>query len=145
MPNPKADTSKYKIILADISEGLSVRKACKTHKVPLSTFVQNVDAEQYARAREACVDALADEIMDIADDGRNDWMEKYGDGDPGWLINGEHVQRSKLRVDARKWLLSKIAPKKYGDRVAMEHSGTIATMTQEQIDAIYRATGARGK
>lgn len=121
----KADKSKYKKILADISEGLSVRKACKTHKVPLSTFVQNVDAEQYARAREACVDALADELMDIADDGRNDWMEKYGDGDPGWLINGEHVQRSKLRVDARKWLLSKIAPKKYGDRVEVENSGEI--------------------
>ena len=57
----------------------------------------------------------------------------------GWRVNGEHVQRSKLRVDARKWLLSKIAPKQYGEKQAVEHSGAIGVLTQEQIDAIHRA------
>ena len=124
----KASKAKYNKILAEISTGISVRKACEKYGVPESTFRLSVDPAQYARAREACVEALADEIMDISDDGRNDWMEKHGQEDTGWLLNGENVQRSKLRVDARKWLLSKIAPKKYGDKVAMEHTSPDGSM-----------------
>lgn len=61
-------------------------------------------------------EGMADEILEIADDGRNDWMEiQNRDGDNiGWKVNGEAVQRSRLRIDARKWLLSKLLPKKYG-------------------------------
>ena len=32
-------------------------------------------------------------------------------------FDGEHVQRARLRIDSRKWLMSKMAPKKYGDRI----------------------------
>ncbi|CAB4121084.1 hypothetical protein UFOVP154_22 [uncultured Caudovirales phage] len=75
-------------------------------------------AEQYARAREAQADTLADELTDIADDGSNDWMErKDAEGVIiGWRENGEAVQRSRLRVDTRKWIASKLKPKKYGDK-----------------------------
>lgn len=61
--------------------------------------------------------------MDIADDGSNDWMERFNkDGESiGWVVNGEAVQRSKLRVDARKWALSKLLPKKYGDKIDVNH------------------------
>jgi hypothetical protein len=64
------------------------------------------------------IEALAEDILDIADNANNDWMERQGrDGqDLGWIANGENIQRSKLRVDSRKWLLSKLAPKKYGER-----------------------------
>lgn len=130
----KADKSKYPEILAKISTGVSVRKACEEYGVPESTFRFNVDQTHYARAREACVEALADEIMDISDDGRNDWMVKHGDDNPGWILNGEHVQRSKLRVDTRKWLLSKIAPKKYGDKVAMEHTSPDGSMSPKAAE-----------
>ncbi len=60
---------------------------------------------------------MAEEIVEIADDGRNDWMEVMSkDGESiGWRLNGEAVQRSRLRVDARKWLMSKLLPKKYGE------------------------------
>lgn len=75
--------------------------------------------EQYARAREAQADYLAEEILDIADDGTNDWMEREGNT----LVDHEHISRSKLRVDARKWLMSKLLPKKYGDRQTTEHIG----------------------
>ena len=78
---------------------------------------------QYARARELQMEAMAEDILEIADDGRNDWMECQGKEDGGWTVNGEHIQRSKLRVDARKWLMSKLAPKKYGDKVELEHTG----------------------
>ena len=57
--------------------------------------------------------------MEIADDARNDWMsyEDKNSGCESWRLNGEHVQRSRLRIDTRKWLASKLAPKIYGDLV----------------------------
>jgi hypothetical protein len=75
----------------------------------------------YARAREIGYQAMADEIIAIADDGDNDWIERQSrDGKERLVLNSEHLQRSKLRVDARKWLLSKALPKLYGDR--LEHT-----------------------
>ncbi len=58
---------------------------------------------QYVRAKEEGAEAIAEELFDIADDGTNDWMEKLDkDGEAiGYQLNGEHVQRSKLRIDTR--------------------------------------------
>jgi hypothetical protein len=80
--------------------------------------------QQYARARETQADTLFDEILDIADDGSNDWMERHDDqgGNIGWKENGEAMQRSRLRVDARKWMAGKLRPKKYGEKIDVEHS-----------------------
>lgn len=64
---------------------------------------------------------MADEIIEIADDGSNDWMEREGKAAP----NGEMVNRSRLRVDTRKWLMSKMAPKKYGDKMSTELTANV--------------------
>lgn len=64
-------------------------------------------AEQYARARAAQADTLADELLDIADD------------------DAEDVNRSRLRVDARKWIASKLKPKSYGDKMDVNHGGNV--------------------
>ena len=78
---------------------------------------------QYARAREQQADFLAEEIIEIADDGSNDLMT-ITKGDISYeQENKEVTNRSKLRVEARKWIASKLKPKKYGDRVEIEHSG----------------------
>lgn len=82
-------------------------------------------AAQYARAREIGYHAMADELIEIADDGTNDWMERQGDDGAAHVINGEHVQRSRLRLDTRKWLLSKALPKVYGEKLQTEHSGSL--------------------
>jgi hypothetical protein len=78
-------------------------------------------SEQYAKARELLLEHWAEEIIEIADDGTNDWMErKNAEGENiGWQVNGEHIQRSRLRSDNRKWLLSKLAAKKYGDKIEL--------------------------
>ena len=78
-------------------------------------------------------DALFDEILDIADDGDNDWMERKGeDGQSlGWRENGEALRRSALRVDARKWMAGKLQPKKYSEKMQMD-----ATVTHEAGDSI---------
>lgn len=79
-----------------------------------------------ARAREIGYDAIAEETLQIADDATNDYMERNGGEDaPGYVLNGEHVQRSKLRIETRLKLLAKWSPKKYGDRVNLEHSGKV--------------------
>lgn len=114
-------------ICAELAEGRSLRSVCKDESMPCVKTVFNWFRaypdflQQYEKAKEECADALAEEILDIADDGVNDWMEKRNaDGEViGWTINGEHVQRSRLRVDSRKWIASKLKPKKYGDKVAV--------------------------
>ena len=85
----------------------------------------------YRRAEE-----VFEEILDIADDGTNDWMERNGkDGETGdTVLNGEHVQRSRLRIDARKWALSKMIPKKYGDKIDTSGNHTF-NVTIDKDDA----------
>jgi hypothetical protein len=76
--------------------------------------------DMYARAREDQADTLADQIVEIADQKEGD----YGvDGDGVLVANTDHIQRAKLRVDARKWVAAKLKPKKYGDKLSTEHSG----------------------
>ena len=70
--------------------------------------------EQYASAREAQADKLADDILSIADDGTRD---TYTDAEGNERTDQDVIARSRLRVDARKWLASKMAPKKYGDKL----------------------------
>ena len=79
---------------------------------------------QYENAKAEAADFLAEEMVEIADNGTNDYMDSLGD-DAGlaYRYNGEHVQRSRLRIDARKWIASKLKPKKYGDKIAQELSG----------------------
>ena len=102
-----------------LAEGQSLRKICLADDMPNKATVfrwlaaNKVFSDQYARAREAQADTLADEILDIADDGANDYM---GENE---TYNGDAVQRSKLRVDARKWLAGKLRPKVYGDKTLL--------------------------
>lgn len=82
-------------------------------------------ADHYARARDVGLDTMADEIFDIVDDNRNDWVERESTrtGQTYIALNDEAIGRARLRFDARRWYLSKLAPKKYGERQAIEHSG----------------------
>lgn len=81
---------------------------------------------QYAQAKILQAELLAEECMDIADDSRNDWMESLSDEEKGngWKLNGDHINRSRLRIDTRKWHASKLLPKKYGDYKTQELSNT---------------------
>lgn len=93
-------------------------------------------SKQYTRAKEESADALVEEMLDIADDGTNDWMERLdGEGAPiGWQLNGEHVQRSRLRVESRKWIAAKLKPKRYGDK--MVHEGGDRPIQVERIERV---------
>lgn len=112
-----------------IAGGESLRSICEDDGMPNTVtvfrWIADNDAlrNQYARAREAQADALFDEILDIADDARNDWMERRGKDDEGWIENGEHIQRTRLRIEARKWMAGKMRPKVYGDKLEVSGPG----------------------
>lgn len=76
-------------------------------------------AAQYARARELQYDSWADQITDAADKPLIGEKTKTVAGGVTEVTTGDNVDRSRLMVDARKWILSKLAPKKYGDKVAL--------------------------
>ena len=129
-------------ICAEIASGRSLRSICEADEFPDASTVYrwltwNAEfREQYARAREDQADALFDEILEISDDGRNDWMERHGRDDAGWVANGEHVQRSRLRVDSRKWMAARLKPKKYGDSTNITADGklTVEIVMQGQVN-----------
>ena len=93
--------------------------------------------EQYAIAKEASADALADDMLDIADNeaGR---QAKDEDGNAITIIDSASVAHARLRVDTRKWAASKLKPKKYGDKVSQELTGTDgAALFPSMIKVVY--------
>ncbi len=113
-------------ICARLADGESLRSVCRDESMPCKQTVFSwmrlhpEFLDQYARAKEESADTHADDLLEIADDARNDWMSRnHGEDDPGWVANGEHIQRSRLRVDTRKWIASKLKPKKYGDKLGI--------------------------
>lgn len=128
-----------------ISEGKTLREYCRQPGKPSFRLVylwlekekegDDSFAARFARARQIQEQVLLEQCFDIAEDGSNDWMERLGkDERPlGWMLNKEHVQRSKLRIWTRLELLKRMNPAKWGDRVAVdskseakvEHSGKV--------------------
>lgn len=130
-------------ICAELACGRSLRSVCRADDMPgLETVFRWLREkpefrDQYEQAKNESADALFEEMLDIADDGTNDWMQIHDkDGENiGWKLNGENVQRSRLRVDVRKWAASKLKPKKYGERVDLNHG----TQPDDPLAALIRS------
>ncbi len=105
-----------------LAEGETLRSVCRDKAMPDKATVLRWLAdkkkadfrEQYVYAREMQADALFDEALEIADDALGDWTV---DKDGKKVVDHENIQRSRLRVDTRKWAAGKMAPKKYGDKL----------------------------
>lgn len=117
-------------ICSQLAEGISLRTVCIPDSMPSARTVfrwlrtDEKFCQQYARAKEESADAMAEDILDIADDGTNDWMTITLPGGHEKMIPDQEVlQRSKLRVDTRKWIMSKMKPKKYGDKMDVTTGG----------------------
>jgi hypothetical protein len=123
-------------ICTDVCECVPLRtiaRKCGVSFAKLAEYLSRPEhTEQYARAREAQADKMAEDILAIADDGLND---TYTDDDGNERTDHDVVARSRLRVDARKWLASKMAPKKYGDKMAI---GGADDLPPVQITEIVR-------
>lgn len=131
MPLPDPYTPELATRICErLARGESLRSICRDEQMPGRTTVAKWISDdhegfagQYARARDVGIDMLAEEAIEISDDGSNDWMLSNDPNNPGYRLNGEHSSRSRLRVDTRKWYTAKLAPKRYGDRIAHEHTG----------------------
>ena len=109
------------VICERIAGGQSVAEICREPEMPAKSAVYNWLANRpefvdlYARAREQQADKHFEEILQIADDGRNDTQV---DDEGNVRVDHDHINRSRLRVDARKWVVARLSPRKYGDIAA---------------------------
>ncbi len=116
MPKAKAASSKLPVryseavtdlICCQLAQGISLNKICKQPDMPSIVAVykwldQYPDfVKKYTRAKDESADTLADQILDISDDADLDHNDK------------------RIRIDARKWIASKLKPKKYGDKLEL--------------------------
>jgi hypothetical protein len=159
--------SKYCQKLAEeicerLAGGESLRSICRDDYMPDERAVRlwavnnGAFSPQYVRAREIAFLRMADEILDIADDGSNDYLERQrDDGTKYTVIDHENIHRSRLRVDTRKWILAKMLPKVFGERVTNAITGAdggpvqiedntpnpidVKLLTQKQRDALRDA------
>lgn len=117
-------------ICHELALGKSLRTVCKTDGMPdISTIFEwfrtkEGFTKQYEKAKQEASDALAEEILDISDESSGDYIEVVDkDGNVRTRLNQENIQRARLRVDTRKWLMSKMKPKKYGEQVDVTSGG----------------------
>ena len=128
-------------------EGLSLRQICKRDDMPARSTVHKwlnehpEFSDQYARAREQMLDSMAEEILEISDDSDEDTV--IGEGG-NIKPNTEWINRARLRVDSRKWLLSKLLPKKYGDKQILDiGEDTLKRLPDDKLQA--RITALLGR
>ncbi len=101
------------VILTEISSGKSLSRICEENGWPKTSVYEWLAKnfpEQYAQAMRTRADVYRDEIISIADDET--------------LVTNEDVAKAKLKIETRKWLMGKMAPKKYGDKVEVDHGIT---------------------
>lgn len=103
-----------KQICKKIAEGYSLRKIEAMDDMPSTSTMMNWNLTnkeflaQYTRAKEQQADAFAEQILDIADNSVED------------VLQTKAVERARLRIESRKWLMGKMKPKKYGDSTQLK-------------------------
>lgn len=123
-------------LCSELADGKSMRTVCAIDDMPSKSTVfrwirtKEEFRDQYTRAKEESADALTDEMLDIADDSQLDYTETDEDGK---RLNAENIQRSRLKIETRKWLASKLKPKKYGDKQFIETKDTTDDVSDEEL------------
>lgn len=143
----KFDETLFESICERVANGETVAQVCRDLDVCRRTFDRWCDADpelarRRAEAREAGEDAIADECLSIADEREGRALMPGGE-EVAVVFDSTAVQRNKLRVWTRLELLKKWNPKKWGERQSIEHSGTIQTMSDEEVEAKYAALRAK--
>jgi len=127
-----------------LSEGQSLRRVCLSDLMPDKSTVfrwlrtKQEFCDQYTRAKRESADALVDEMLDIADDSHNDWMEKFTEEEgKSDQLNPENIQRARLRIETRKWISARMQPKKYGERIEQTITA-LAALTDLSLEELNR-------
>ena len=122
-----------------LASGQSLNRICKDehlpHRATVMRWLLSDDdmykrfCDNYAKARDIQYQLMADDIIDIADDGVNDYVESSDPENEGYRLNGENIGRSRLRVDTRKWFMSKVLPK-FADKQQVESKTTVVDKSE---------------
>lgn len=133
MARPSKYTKKLAVKFCYIisTSSLGIKRICESHKdMPTEKTIHNwlnnnkEFLQLYTRAKEFQADFMIDETIDIADDGTNDTIIiQMPSGAEREVENKEWTNRSKLRIETRKWIASKLKPKKYGDKLDVTSDG----------------------
>lgn len=129
-----------------LASGESLNAICRDEHMPnrcqitrwiLATDNKTYDdfRTNYALAREVQYQNMADDIIDIADNGTNDWMKSNDPENDGFKVNGDALGRSRLRVDTRKWFMSKVLPK-FKDKPEEVKSDSLSDAVNKLIDKL---------
>lgn len=132
-----------KEICERLAFGESLNSICKDdhipHRVNVMRWILATDNHKYdqfrtnyALAREIQYQNMADDILDIADDGTNDFIERQEGFE---VVNSENIQRSRLRVDTRKWFMSKVLPK-FKDKQEEQNESSLSESISKLIDKL---------
>jgi hypothetical protein len=153
---PKALTDKEKETLINtvcdrIEKGEALRNVLKDLKRGTHTFYDIIDenpefTQQYARACELRAESIFEEILTIADN-TEDGITIQETDNKTKITRGDMIQHRRLKVDARKWMLSKMMPKKYGDKVDVTSDGKelqpnkidVSTLPTSVLEELKRA------
>ena len=129
----KYDAELAAKVLDLLAQSGSLRRVCRELGVSRNSIipwvVDNTEGfgDAYARAKEHGIDTLVEETLDIADDGSNDYMET----EHGPALNSESIQRSKVRVETRRWLAERLAPRRYGLRQGLDVTSSDGTLQMD--------------
>jgi len=154
-------------ICEELADGVSLRTICQSVEMPNRSTVfrwlhrgtlSDAAAEltefcdQYARARESCADAFADDVVHMADaplvgEITVEKQQSVGRGEHAHLedvtevTTRDNVERSRLKIDARKWAAGKLNPKRYGPKI--QHDGAIGLRHEDAVDILDREERGR--
>jgi len=110
--------------------GETLPQICRDVGMPTAVCVRRwaIKDEEFGKQYDAACDALyehwAHETIEISEDGSNDWTDReVAQGRLVRTLDHEHIARSKLRIDTRRWLLSKLKREKYGEHIQQEVTG----------------------
>lgn len=126
-------------VCAMLEDGKSLRAACVELDLSPRTILDWTKANeafstQYTRAREVGYKLLADEIIDIADE--KEVQVRYDGEDTTLDLSPTAIARNRLRVDTRKWMLSKMLPKIYGDKLELSGDPDKPVHTVTRIELV---------
>jgi len=125
-----------------LSSGRTLRSYCRQPGKPVPRTIekwQKADEafrSRVAQARIEGFDRISEETLEIVDDGTNDWVKNSDPENPGYRLNGEHVQRSRLRAEYRLKLLACWDPRRYGAKIGV---GGAEDLPPVQMSAVERA------
>lgn len=135
-PLPRGRPSSYTPEIADsicsqLADGMTLNQVCKQDGMPDEKAVRmwaledlNGFSPKYTRARELGYLKMADEILEIANTpviGIRTVNKPNGTE----TTEADMIEHRRLQVDTRKWMLSKMLPKIYGDKIAVDHAGSV--------------------